>query len=165
VLAKLSRTATKGRAVKTLPWLVLPLILLGCIEVDLPPTSTPPPTALPAFTASCDSTTAIAYLDQYDPIYDEWLEVYAEANYTGPSDLSPIIARMEGLKRRVADLDPPCQDAADLQAATVTHQGVVIAAFLSFQASKPDAPLDPLFDQASTTAEEVRQLYAAFTPF
>ena len=139
--------------------------LLGCIEVNLPPTSTPLPTAPPAFTEVCDETTAIAYLDQYDPIYNEWLEVYAKANFTGPSDLAPLIERMEDLKRRIAELDPPCQDAADLQAATVAHQSVVIEAFQWFQASKPDDPLSPLFDQAHHTAEEVRALYAAFSPF
>lgn len=87
------------------------------------------------------------YIDQLDPLYDDWYAAVLVANESPRKDVGTAIAELKFIRSEIYSLSPPdCAD--DLHVEMLGHMNALIAAFEAFQDNKPDSDVQKLADQS-----------------
>jgi len=129
------------------------------------PTATPKPSPTP--TPGCDPKTVTALLEEIDAIIEEWDDTNSLANSTGRIALSPVIQKMQDIKRKASELetDGTCVEAVACQEAIVDYMELQIDGYLLFMAQKEDAEVTAKFNEASGAMDESIEAYRALAAY
>jgi hypothetical protein len=108
----------------------------------------------------CNKRKTAEFLAAFEPIIEDWDDTNELAGSTSRIALSPVIERMQSLKRQVSDLESPCEDAEALQAAAIEYMELTIDAYLLFATQKPDEDVSAKMREASTALNKVARLWS-----
>jgi hypothetical protein len=128
---------------------------LGTIAVKMLPT--PSPTPVP--TAEPCNIQAADFIERTETYFDDWDDTTALAGSTSRISLSPVISRMQDIRRSIADVEyPVC--AGGVRQLMLDYMDEFITGYLSFMAQEPDATVSAHFDKASNLFDEWKEQYA-----
>jgi hypothetical protein len=112
----------------------------------------PTPTAEPCFVQ------AKSFVEAVEPLFDDWDDANRLAGSTSRMALSPVIGRLQDLRRSASDIAAPAC-AGGVRKLMLDYMDSTIEGYLAFLAQDSDANVQKHFDEASKNFESFTEQY------